>query len=250
MGMHGIAAQFRGVNSVLMAYENQKIAPFSVMWGKQFLFSYSGSDLEEGKQLLQQWLTVVSQDSPDATATYTLKVYDDLGKDEKIKAGTDYSASFNFKLADYDQYNNMGIPRRGETAAKVYELEQTVLQLKQRLEEEEEEEEEKPGAMGSIGAMLQGLLEHPEIKQAIAGKLVKLFDNIFTMQQPIGQIAGPGETVTFAQAAPVQDDLTRLNVAIGKLYAADPDLVNHLEVLATMAEKETAKFQMLITMLK
>jgi hypothetical protein len=248
MGMHGAAAQFRGINSVLMAYENQKIAPFAVLWGKQFLFSYSGNELEEGKQLLQQWLTAVSADNPDATATYTLRLYDGLADKEKIKAGTDYDASFNFKLADYDQYNNMGIPRRGETAAKVYELEQTVLQLKQRLEEEENEEEEKPGALGSIGAMLQGLLEHPEIKQAIAGKLVRLFDNLFTMQpQQLGQIAGPAPA---AMSEPATDEITRLNAALAKLYNADPDLINHLEVLATMAEKETAKFQMLISMLK
>jgi hypothetical protein len=238
-----LPAQFRGLNAVIRAYESNAVSPFAILCGKQFLFHYEGADIEEGKQVLKGWIELMGSGNEDATATYTLRVYDDLKKNEKIRINREYSGSFNFKLFDYTAYSEMGIPRAGSNAQRFIDIEEKLNRLLEE-KEAEETEAEKIGS-NSIGAMLSGLLEMPEIKQAIAAKVVGLFNNFFPMNsivlaQPVGQIAG--DTAT--------DEISRLNGILERLYRADPLLVNHLAILADMAEKEPDKFTMLLSMLK
>jgi hypothetical protein len=239
----GLPAQFRGLQAVIRAYENNAVPSFAILCGKQFLFHWEGSDIEEGKQVLKGWIDLMSEGNQDATATYTLRVYDDLSAKEKIRINRDYSGSFNFKLFDYAGYGEMGLLSRGTASQRIQELDEKLNRL---LEEREHEESEEKASMGGIGAMLNGLLEMPEIRAAIAGKVVSLFNNFFPMgptnviPQPVGQIAGDSEA----------NELTRLNNILERLFRADPDLINHLGILAEMSEKEPGKFSMLLTMLK
>jgi len=247
MANAGGPIQFKGIKKAIEAYENMGLAPWSLWCGKAMNLSYDGNDIEAGKQRLFKYLEMCEQES---VATYTLCVYEELPKKAKITNATPYHASFNFKLTEGD-YPSRSILRMNERdeifLKKIGELEEKIGEISKRFNEDMDNE---PEAVGGIAGMLNGLLEMPEIKQAIAGKVVSLLDrfNLFPMNNQIPP--GPQQIGKVAGVEPSPDQVAQINRALQVLITHDPDLAEHLEMLADLASRDHKKFINLLGMLK
>jgi hypothetical protein len=237
----GGSVQFKGIPNALRAYENMGIPCWSLWCGKSLLLSYKGTDIEEGKAVLSDYLNMCDQDS---VATYSLCCYDGIGKTEKITSSTPYHASFNFKLTEGD-YPSRSMQKYGtmhdEQSKSIAEMKLQLEEMRKQLNEKDDEEDE--GGMGSIAGVLNGLLEQPEIKAAIAGKIVGLLNNIIPMgntQNQIGKVAGFDAT---------DQRVDSINRSLQVLASVDPKLDEHLERLAEIAVKQPKTFDTLISML-
>jgi hypothetical protein len=136
--------QFRGIDTVLKAYENRNCPAWSLWVAKQFLFKYEGSTVEDAKGNLEETLAMIEENG--STAIYTLKIYEDLKQGQKITEKMECHGSFNFRLQDDpNEY------RRGSNA-----LESKINALQKRIDEyEAEEEEEDDSALGQINQVLE-----------------------------------------------------------------------------------------------
>lgn len=240
MASNGGPVQFRGIDRVLEAFENMQIPAWSLWCGKAMNLYYDGDDMEQAKVKLDNYLRMCDQNSP---ATYMLCVYEELKPGERINSKTPYTASFNFKLQAYDA-PSAAVAMISEEKRLMQEtmraLTAEVSALRERLDAEAEPADEP---QAGIGAVINGLLDMPEIKQAIAGRIIELFNKIVPMSNvnTAGRIAGPD---------PAPDQIDKLNQAIPVLLKHDPNLGDHLGMLAGLAERDHNKFMSLIGMLK
>jgi hypothetical protein len=217
---------------------------------------YEGTNIEEGKQLLHNYLTSIA--TPESIATYTLTVYDRLPADKRLTSKTPYDASFNFKLHE-----------TGQAPGQIYrhqELEQLramIEELRAELNEREEPEERSQGIMGAV----QDMLAMPQVQQAIVGKVLAFVDKVFpgapAMGAPpqLGKVAGMGESNTDIQlpaagdpaSAAYQDYMQQLsltNAAWNTLYERDAKIGEHLMKLSQLALRDPAQFTMLVGMIE
>jgi hypothetical protein len=248
MANSGGPIQFKGIKKAIEAYENMGLPPWSLWCGKAMNLSYDGDDIEEGKTRLNKYLEMCEQES---VATYTLCVYESLPKKTKITNATPYHASFNFKLTegDYPSRSIMRMNERDEQLlGRIADLEKKIGDLVALQNEERDEPEE----MGGIAGVLSGLLDMPEIKQALAGKVVSLLDrfNLFPMNANNPNPPGPQQIGKVAGVEPSPDQVDQINRALQVLIQYDPELGEHLEMLADIAKKDRKKFTNLLSMLK
>jgi hypothetical protein len=170
----------------------------------------------------------------------------------KIYENTPFDGSFNFKLFDQEGSggSNSGKFRDlQEMKTEVAEL-KTVLQqlVKDRNEAEQEEK------VSGIAGIFNSLLETPEMKSAIVGKVVQLFNGV---SNKIGSYLDPNTKNLPAKIAgptdqPItmpQDQINMLNTALTVLAKADPQLPEHLYKLSQIAEKDPNTYNSLIGML-
>lgn len=246
------AIQAYGVDRVIDFYHNNDVAPWAVWCGNQFMFHYSGSEMQEGsanlRGICEMILDANKEGGASPQATYTLAVYDDLPKGGKINNKTPYSGCFNFKLVSRE----MAVDRYSDGGGSG--LRDEVRSLKAAVEmlvakQNEDDSEVEPGKSGVMG-MLSGLLDMPEVQRAIAGKVVSIIDHIIPSK---GQGAQLGQVAGALPGATVQDELdlqTRLQNALGALFEYDPLLVQDLEKLAVVAKGDPAQFNLLLSMLR
>lgn len=225
--------QFKGIDSVVAAYENRDVPAWSLWQGKQFIFKYEGNSIDEGSQQLTEYLNMLAQST---NAIYTLKVYEDV-PGGKIKSNTPDDGSFNFKInADSQEITNNQYSRMNNSNAILERLER----MEQRLIEREEEEgdEEPESKLGLIGE----IISHPTI-QPIAQAFIT---NILG----IGKTNGTAAPAQMPRAAisGINDDAI-LSEAIKELTAHDPKLPEHLAKLAALAKENPQGFQFLLTTL-
>jgi hypothetical protein len=258
--MRSSAVMFRGVKSTLKAYASNEVPAWSLWNGpKQLLFSFNGTDLIEGEAALKQALELLQEGG--TTAALMLAVYDDLKDGEKIKNTTPYDNSFNFCLWDDEQGEQSPYRYRGNK-----EIEDRMKAMEDILKKLSEEPEEDEGAekIGGIQGILAGFLEVPEVKQALAGKLVQFIDKITGMDKSkqIAGIPGEGNRISidldqaienekFSQAwnqFPVDQQL-KVSKALRVLMASDPKIGDHLLMLATMARDNPKRYEMALTFL-
>lgn len=224
------SVQFRGVDTVLEAYQRREVAAWSIWQGKQYMFKYEGSDISEGANQLHEVLKMLSNAT---NAIYTLKVYEDLKKGAKIKSNTPDDGSFNFRLNMDTQEITMAQYTRTNNSN---ELLSRLTAIEAKLQADDEEEEEEPNRLGMIGH----ILEHPVLGQLAAGFLGKILAP--AQQVPAlaaGRIAGLPE----ATAQPTAPDLSN---AVAVLLQHDPKLAEHLGKLAALATNNPQSFQFLL----
>lgn len=101
--------------------------------------------------------------------------------------------------------------------------------------EEEEAEEEKPEQLNGIGAVLA----NPAFSAGITTLVTRLLDNYLPEKKAVTALAGTGES-----------EAEKLNIAIARLQAADPNLANDLLLLADLAESNPTQFNWLLNMLR
>jgi len=225
------AVQFSGIDNVIKAFSARDVKAWSVWNGKQFLFSCVAANETDAAADLETLLRSLEQ---SASAVYTLKVYEEIGKKEKITEKTPCHGSFNFKLLQYDGVNNMP-----DWMREIKEENKALKAQNETLLSEltENEDPEPSDFMGRIGAMLAS---DPEKLPAIINS-VQAIINMFTKQTTVtGQPVALG-AVTVNNAS--TDQLTDI---IDKLKAKDPKLLQHLRKLADMPD---AEFKYLLTIL-
>jgi hypothetical protein len=248
------SAQFIGRTAALKAFQNSNCTNWSVLQGKQFMFKYDGVDSGEAYNALSELLDMIANSS-GSEAIYTLRVYDlDLptakSKVQKVKIyeTTPYDGSFNFKLFDQENAGPGGASRYRENESLKKEISDLKLLYQEMIKKRnEEDDDEKSG----ISGMISGILEDPQMKAAIVGKVVQLFNGVTNhiggyMDKSAGgqpaKIAGPSPE-------PIQmpsDKVQLLNSALTILAGLDPQLPEHLSKLAAIAQKDPATYNFLI----
>jgi hypothetical protein len=249
--MRNNAVQFRGKKQVVNAYVANDMAAWSLWATKDDLtFAYEGDrdgiDVEEGADYLAQCIDALKAGGSEAS--YKLKVYDDWTPGAKITPKTVPSRSFNFGLYEAEE----GTPYEKRQSGVVGRLEERMDKMQDalmgklldKLDEEEEPVAAAP-ANGGIGSMLNGLLDMPEIRNAIAVRVAGFISSIMPAKKNPAQVAG-------IDAAPVQIDpeqYKKLEQAIPMLAQVDPLLGDHLLALAQMAHNSPSKYSMALSFL-
>lgn len=273
------SVQFYGLESVVDAYKNKQTPAFAICAGKLLQMTYDGNDvdgyraptMQEGIQVLLHYLSSMYQGT---TAIYTLKTYDNLKNEEKIRPSTEYSTAFNFRLSDPSTFNgtNGQIMPYGRNYGNNLILEE-IQKLNGRLDELESGEiingADDDDDDETIEEALIGILKDPQKLQAHVNTWKSIFNpgavqgvgNTFPMQYP-EQI--PYKRISEEQPKPQPQPITQENAltqseqekiwqriadAIDSMAVVDPKLVDHLEMLASIAKKDPAKFQGLIGMI-
>lgn len=233
------SVQFRSLDAVLTAYENRNCAAWAICQGSQFMFKYEGSDAAEGAAQLQTILEAIAEGS---NAVYTLKVYEDMPKGQKIKSNTPHDGSFNFRLNEESQIITNGQYLRMNNTK---ELENKIAALEARLQEQEEEddepeEDETQKMLGKIG----NLMSNPVVQQLAS--MIFGPNKLPQMPTALAGIPSPGSIATNSDTA-AED--ARINAAVATLKTKDTNLADHLQKLADIAEKQPQNFAFLLNTL-
>jgi len=241
--------QLRGVSSIMSAFDNLKIAAWSIMYGRNINMKYAGNNFAESRNTLQGFLDLL-KDS-DTTAMYTLHIYEDLPKGGKIKLSTEPDYSFNFLVTEEEAPRHA---RNREILESNRILMDKVTALEARLAaREEDDDDEQP--VGSLGAMLSGLLDDDKFKDWIRTKAIGLADKFFNNPQnanviPMDRAIGKVGAVT--QDDPIlinEQQRVKMTEAIEILARVDPKLGDNLMKLAKIAESDPGKYNTMAAML-
>lgn len=231
------SVQFQKMPDVIQAYENWDIPGFAIWHKNQFQYRYCGLDgetatVEEGKEVLTQWLKMLYNNN--TAAIYTLCVYEDIEKGEKIVSDTPYSGSFNFRLHDSTQgYLPPEVYREyGGSGHKMFEELQQVKQELKMIKEKAAEgnddgEEDTPKKR--IGDALIGSLESilPVIGNAIGTKVGDW------LNPPAKTATISGITLDDADT----EKWTKVHAPLNMLMTNDPDFPAVLEQLSKLQQK-------------
>lgn len=219
------AVMFKGIERVLKAYESRAVPVWALFLKSDMITK--GNDHEELSNFLQ---TLSTEGVP---TIYTLKVYEDHATAKTVKQKTDADGSFSFVLnEEYDGSNPQYFRQNNALFQKIDTLEKKIAAIGQA---------EEPDTLQSVGI---DLLRNPTDMLG----LVNVFNAI--VGRPL--VAVPGEMGALGNASNGTDEERQVRAAnaIDTLEKKDPKLVEHLEQLAAIAERDPEKFQNLLSMLQ
>lgn len=259
--MKSNACQFRGVNQTMAAYIANDVPTWSLKNGpNQLLFKYDGTDMTEGEADLRATLAMLYKGG--SAATYTLCVYEDWKKGQKIKNNTPYDNSFNFCIFEEEEDRPYNQRKAAYLDAVDERMNRMEAMLKNLTEAEDVEEEE--GQVSGFQKAIAGLLTHPQVVQALAGKVVGLIENIVPMNT-IGKVAGvttesqPADsnidqeekTKEFVRVWGLlnQQDQCKVSNALTILLKSDQQFPDHIEKLADMSINNVKTYNMALKFL-
>lgn len=223
--------QIIGRGEVIKRFEALECDAWALYQGKQFIVGGTGAeDLDE-------WLS--SFEGSGTTATYMIRVYEGSEKPTSSTGGTDYIACMSFKLVD--TYEGMGI------AGHSNNLLQRLGVIEKQLKKQEEEPAEDETDFGSV---VMGWLNDPAKLSQIAG-VVRMFMGGGASPIAPAAIQGIGAVVP-GSSDTVQTDEAKLNriaAALDILGAKDPQICEHLEKLAKLAQDDPSLFNAVISKL-
>lgn len=219
--------QFIGKERILDAYNEYGAETWALFQGRKKVVA------GDGAANLAHWLDMFSP--AGSTATYTLRVYNDIEDPEHIGPSTDYSACWDFKLTD--SYNgSMG----------------GFGQLAQRLDAIEKKlSDEGPGEDGfDLNGIVTGWLKNPEQLGMVIGAVKQLLGHP-PAPMPAMAAVGALDPQPGKENQPMNPEETyqRLSKVLDRLEKQDPQILEHLEKLATIAETKPKTFQFLISSL-
>jgi hypothetical protein len=236
--------QFRGKNALLRAYENSHIIAWSVCYGKNLVMKYVGTDENEAREALKIFLDQL--EASDTTATYTLRLYEDLPKGAKIKFSTEPDYAFNFIVTEdeaprYARRENTEVTALRETVAR--------LEAKIQMDEEDGDDEEDDK---SIGGILNGILSDPKIKEWIQTKAIGFADRLLSPPPPapaniIDMNTQAQKIGSVTNDSPVlinEDQQKKCADALDILARCDANLGDNLMKIAKIAENDPGKYSM------
>ena len=238
------SVQFYGVDQVMQGAENINCSSWAIFAGRAMFMKYEGTDQAEGMSLLQQCLETLQ--NTNSAGLYHIKFFETVdGKPVKINEKTVCTAgSFNFKLLDGEERESRLI---GFSSSRgiIGKMQNEIDELKQKLEHAEVEEVEEE----TIGSVLIDAIKNPahlldlvNVGRAIFGLPVQNFNSA-----TIGGL--PDANTNIMGTETNEQRLQRLAAAIDILEKYDAKLIEHLEKLAAMAQKDTNRFKLLISML-
>lgn len=234
--------QFIGLEETIKAFNYRNAEVWAIFDGKRLI--HKG----EGENELREFLTMISNSG--TTATYILKVYDDFSDPKNVKSNTPDDGSFNFKLfsvADGGAVGGIvrrhyGDPVQAEILAKLGALEQQI----------NGEPDDEPDFMDQLGEAFIGMIQEPSRLNEFMGAL-RNFSNPMPsnpIRAGIGNVSLMREPTNNNQGIELtEQNLQRIGDAIEKMAKVDGGIVEHLEKLAAVAEKNPGKFKSLVSML-
>lgn len=231
--MHNSSVQFRGIESIIEAYDNCKIPAWAFLQGKGIIASYAGDDMDEGRAELDTWMHMLKKSR--STAVYALQLYRKPGED--IDNKTCWNNRFQCTLYDEDTIDGY----RG-SYNRVKELEA------QLAAKEEEEEDREDTFMDKVGAIIQ----KPEVQQFLLGHLVRIISGFRKAPGQPASMAGVPKTAeemnqdeanAYNNLSPDQQE--KVTRAMAVLMAGDPAIGTNLLKLATLLQTDPAKYNML-----
>ncbi len=242
--MRSSAVQFRGANKVAKAYLANDVAPWSIWNGPdQLIFKYEGQDIEAGVKLLREGIQMLKDGGGEAV--YTIRVYENLAKGTQITNKTPYSGSFNFAL--YDPAEGELTPYQNRQATLRDEYEERIAGLEKKVKEQEEAVPEEPQG---IAGFFNGILDMPQVQQAIAGHVVNILSKIIPMKtNNAAQVSGIPDEATNNEETLSPDQIAKVEKAIDLLALKDPKVGDHLLAVAKIAHESPAKYKAMILML-
>lgn len=231
--MAGLSVQFVGIGEVLKAFEHQDCIKWSVCQGKALNFSYAGTDENESRSTLEEWLKMIGK-RPNQ-AVYTLKFYEDY-QGNKITAGLSENCSFNFRLSEPDSEDN-----QRSVSVRSYGMDLLLDELRNIKSEvaELKAKQNEPARITGVNGeepleTWEKILDHP-LAMAAAGKIFGL--DLSGIMAADGKLSGvPGETDLYE--------------TVERLKEVDPNISDHLAKLLLIAEKNPGQFKVLISMLE
>jgi hypothetical protein len=245
--------QFGSKDEVLQAFKARSIDVWAICQGKELICAGDGADE------LETFLDMLNNGRHPVI--YTLRVYNGAGDADCITNKTECNGSFKFQLESAGAVQQVSgvMPRfaggvdaitqriHGAISEKVGKYVDDLLSGK-------EAAEKKP----TFKDIAIGYLENPEDLQMIMGTIgsvVAMFKGV--PMAPPAMVAGPREPQRFAGAGAADAGASeqdakgeRLCNAINRLEKCDPDIVIHLEQLATIAETKPAIYTMALNFLK
>jgi hypothetical protein len=248
MATPGRTVQLRSVQNVLEAYENWDTPHFAIWNAKQLLFAYDKNEgsIDEGIQLLQQWLQWI--EAGESAGIYTLAIYKDPVK--SITNATPYNGSVNFQLHQYQYGGNGGgqlMAGASDPGIKmlVDEMKAMRLELNKIQKDQDGTDDDDDGDMlGKVATLLNNPI--------VTGIIGSLFPNI-KPGKPTHMAAIPNPSGHSTRIAGVTtsdaDNQKRIADALAKLQQTVPNLPDILEKLSQLAEKKPSNFQFYTTAL-
>lgn len=245
--------------SVVEAYESRGIDVWSISEGKSLMAAGSGT--EE----LSKILCMLEKNR--VPARYILRVYNNESDPDAITNKTENNGEFTFKLdpgagaagAAVSGVTYVGSNPADILAGKIHEaLSRKVGTMVDELLEGKKEEP-KP----TIGDFVMGFIEeNPNIVVTVLDKLAGIFKPavvaapalapVYNMAQPaaVGTVAPGFVGDPEINKGDTGERLQRLANALDRLEKCDPNLVEHIEKLATLAETKPETYKMALTFLK
>jgi hypothetical protein len=258
----GKAVQLRGTPQILAAFDRIEIPTWALFYENKCLFKCVGESMSDSKATLEGFLKQLERSN--TTAMYDLRFYEDLKDKKKIKAGLDPDYSYNVMLFDAEEYPSPGTVTRREGYAQILQRmdEFEARQAIRAKEEEEAEEEDEPEAVSGVSSILgffNRLLDNPEVQNKLGQVFSGWIDNLVkpsnslpmnNTPREIGAIGSAGSTQPAEQPMITKEQADKIQAAITILAGVDPELGDHLEAIAQIAQKKPAQYRSLITMLK
>lgn len=233
--------QLKNANQVMEAYQNWENPQFAILNGKQLLFAYDKEDanLEEGEQLLEQWLAWIKNGG--SAGIYTLAIYKDTRKG--ITNATPYNGSINFQLNEYS-YNGGSMNGANNEGLKLImdKMESMQLQLnklQQEIEDDDDDEEEKEAdTLGQI----TDFLSNPVIA-GLLGSLIPNGNKTLKPASPMPPTQTEPGNVARITGTTENDSQQRMADSLRKLQTAIPNLPDVLDQMCKLAEQKPNQFK-------
>lgn len=241
--------QLRDIPDVITAYLNWDNPQFAIWSGKQLLFTYDNEDatVEDGEQLLHQWLQWIQKSS--SAGIYTLTIYKNQKKE--ITNNTPYNGSVNFQLNAY-QYNNQSgtIGQVADPSVKMLLDEVRAMRLELNTIKSDIDNDDDDNDDGNVLGQITTLLSNPVIGAIITA----IMPNVKVPQQPKSATSTTMQTVsgttTKIAGTPDQtDDDKRIASAMAALKENVPNLPAVLEQLSLLAIKHPSQMQLYVSAL-
>jgi len=255
----GKAVQLRGTPNIMTAFDSLEITSCALFYESRCLFKTAGESLDVTRAFLQGFLKKL--EVSNTTAMYELRFYEDVKDRKKIKVSTEADYAYNVMLFDPEEYPSTGMVTRREGYALVLqELQDLKAQMaiqKQEAEEEDDEPEAVTGTSNILG-FFNKLLDNQEVQNKIGQLVTGWMDKLLlpapasnTFPMTTSNEAGAMGSIPGAQgqAMITQEQALKIQSSIEILAGIDPQLGDHLEKIAQLAQKSPGKYKTMISML-
>lgn len=257
--------QFFGVDSVVDAFIDYEADCWAIAEGKDII--KTGYD-DDGLKTYLAKLQVQG-----SAATYTLRIYRNMDDADKIVAKTEYNACFKFKLNEGGAVGGFGATRYAGADPLTAKLQAVVSEEVGKVLDRKlgrDDDDEKPETLSDV---IMGLVKQPDKLIGVLQGIRGMFAPADVVGHPAMQYAAvsgnqPRRTGAVAQPTPApaepkpqpadqatpalsdnEETIERVAAVLDRLEKADPDILQHLEKLADLAEKKPDTYRMGIKML-
>lgn len=250
----GKAIQLRGTPAILKAFDSIAIANWALVYDRQILFKCAGEQLEESKSVLEGFIKQLEKSR--TSAQYVLHFYEDIKDRKKIRISTESDFAYNIEIFDAEEYPEPNSVRRRDGYALITDrLDAIDAKLALKDEEETDEEDTIGATPGWLGAVNK-ILDNPAVQKGLGDRLMQMLDSFLkptqapAMPKQLGTIGGTGQEASDAITQITQEQYDKIQTSVQILAGIDPQLGDHLEKIAQLAQINPKKYKSMIGMLQ